>query len=677
MSLRSLAILTVSLTASLAAASAFADGLYQIKGTHPERGEYSGQAWIHDSQAQRVIHWKTYRYTPVSGPSTSYEVENIWSGSFKDHELQFKLSLSNVLTSYQGFEPSAQELQTPLLVSAHFPDDPAIPQMELTWNIPGEGDYKEVWERIGDAPSSPLWKDLRTVTDGTGDRVPWYYQLAAIGGLQKAVDWYRSQPQTQAYKDREEFKNQRNYFVTDKTDADFYAANPGVLRVTNKTLNPLSLAEALMRRNAYAPKLAQKADFFHDQTLKNNLNEAGLLEIASLNESGQKVGRTPDYDSALWTSIFGWSELMRYQVTKDPQALANYKRVLDGILTLIEIPGDRNTFARTIAISPPEENLGEGYVQGTGKYSRLKWRTGANNDMVKGIFLTLTLAHQVLGPNDSELRSRIVHAARALLKMAPVTSRSFNSGLAHGLVALWSDDADERHDELQTFSDSVYNLETLVGDLSGLNGNIYVGGIADWSGIHLSMISTLDKILLAKELESALRNTNDRYIATNVRKNGESQLLDMQKAYVEAHRDFLTLMTYAFSDRAKNDETVKSQAKEALWTLKEIPAPRFIGTAHVELAKTPNWSMSAWPRVPWYALKGPGKLKDQLSFDLFAQGAYSFPIFETMAWSSNYFWKESPFEVRFKSSPTVTPYSADYLLVYWASRASAVIPAQE
>lgn len=673
MSLRSLTLVAALLLTS----QAFADGLYQVQGFDPERGEYTGQAWIHDSRAQRVIRWTKYRYVPANDRNLSYEVEGVWSGSFKDHELQFSLSLSNVLTGYGTFEPSAQELQTPISVSSHFPDDPAIPKMELSFNVPGEGAYQETWERIGEGSSTPLWKNRRSVTDGTGDHTPWYYQVAVVAGLGKVADWYRAQPQAQAYKDRDEFRYQRQYFVSDKTDADFYAANPSVLRVTNKTLNPLSLAEALMRRNAYAPKLADKAEYFRDETLKNNLNAVGTLELASIDENGKKIGRTPDYDSALWTAVFGWSELMRYEVTKDPQALANFKRVLDAELTLIEITGDRHTFARAIAIASPDENLGEGWVQGTGKYSGLKWRTGANNDMVKGLFLTFILAHQVLSSQDTEFRPRIVSATRALLKTEPIHERSFNSGIAHGLVALWSDDAQERVDELQTFSNSVYNLETILGDITGLTGSAYIGGVADWSGIHLSMISSFCQIMLAKELENALRGTDDQYKATAVLKNGESQLLEMQKTYVEAHRDFVTIMTYAFSDRARNDSTIKSQAKDALWTLKELPAPRFVGSGHVELTKIANWSMSAWPRVPWHALSGPRKLKDNLNFNDFAQGAYSYPIFETLAWSSNYLWKESPFEVRFHSNPARTPYSTDYLMVYWASRLSGLVSAGE
>ncbi len=645
---------------------ASADGLYEIRGTHPERGEYSGQAWVHDSQAQRIIRWKTYRHD-------SYSVENVWSGSATEQELRFSLRLSNTLTALNGYEPTPLEIQNSIPVSIPFATSQNKPEANVIFSVPTEGGYRESWTRIADAPPVPLWKDLREIVDGTGDDKPWYYEILLWLGIDQVIDWYRALPAAIASQDREEYRSQRQYFITDKTDADFYASQPQVLRVTNKTLNPLSLAEASMRRNAYAPTLSEKAEYLRSETLKYNLNESGLLEFAIVNDNGAKLGRSPEYDSALWTAMFGWSELMRYQATHDAEALTNFRRMLNGILTLIEITDDSTKFARTLAISPLTEDLGPGWIQGKGRFSHLKWRSGGNNDMIKGVFLMLTLAHQVIRPDEAELRARITAASQSILKIKAISRGAFNSGIAHGLIALWSDRAEEKDDELQAFSHRLYNLKTILANAVQVNGNFYYGGVADWSGIHLTLVSSLCQILLARELKDPMRNSQYAYLLSGVLKSGEAQLLEMHKTYKKAHRDFLTLFAYAFSPQAKTDERLLNDAKDALWTLKEIPAPRSLGTAEVDLSKLPEWSLSAWPRVPWKGLTGVRKIKHDLDFENFVQGAYSYPIFEAAAWDSDYLWKENPFTAKYNSHPRVATFSADYLILYWVARSAGLL----
>jgi hypothetical protein len=602
-------------------------------------------------------------------PTAPTELESIWTGNVSGDELRFNLSLSNVLTSYEDYHPSTEELQQARSVSFHVPD--ATTPLEFT--VSGEGTYQENWTRLGDAPLAPLWKSDRHIVDVTGTEEPWIAKLVAWLGVRKAVEWYRSQPQVLPYVNRPEFRDEKQYFVLDSTDKDFYRSHPETLRVPNHTINPLSLAEALMKRNAYAPTLSGKANYFRNQMVQHHLNSAGLIELVEINDQGDKTGRTPDYDSALWTAMFGYSELLRYQITHDPESLQTFRKVLDGTLKLIEITGNKKEFARAIAISPPEENLGPGWVQGTGKYAHLKWRSGGNNDMIKGVILTLILAHRVIGPDESELRSRILNASRSLFSTDAAHYNSLNTGLIYGLIALWSGD----ESKLEQVFPSFINLMNELGEKVAKNGNIYYKGIADWSGIHLSMVSSIDQILLAQELQSQYPNSDYKREISEILKDGKFQLLQASHAYRVLHRDFLSVFTYLLAADSSNQDALRADALEALGSLRELPAPRFVGSGTVDLTKNPQWSYSAWPRVPWKALRGIRKLKSSLDFELFEQGVYSYPVYETLAWSSQYLWKESPFAVRFTSDPKKLPFSSDYLVVYWAARASNLLSAED
>lgn len=636
------------------------EGRYGIQGSNSQYGKYVGHAWVRGGQVQRVIQWTDFRFR-------NKKVESVWSGMHTPTALIFSLKISNVLTSFENFAPSAADfkVQTRVVVPR------SAVSSSFTFSVKGEGVYDEKWNRLGEAYETPLWRDLRVAVKGTGEQKGAAIELARWIGIDLVIDWYRAHPNSQAYNYRPEFRAEEQYFIQDKTDADFYAKNPEVIRIANKTLNPLSLAEALMRRNAYAPTLEQKAIFFGQQTLQNNLNSAGLLELAVVDAQGTKVGRLPEGDAGLWTAMFAWAEVMRYQASKDPQALLNFHRILNGILTLVEITGDPKEFARALLVSSSQENLGAGWIQGQGRFAHLKWLSGGNNDMVKGVFITLALAHQVVGLHEVELRARIQRVSQALLGLSAVEKRGFNSGIAHGLVALWN----QNGEGLRDFSEGVLNLESKLTDVANIDAGFYVGGIADWSGVQLTMVSNLCQILVSRELLKVFPERKNTSLIAKTLKAGEVKLWEMQKNYKKAHRDFLTIITYAFSPKAHSDTLFKYEAQEALWTLKEVPAPRKLGNAAVDLTKNPDWSLSAWPRLPWKALKGFKSLKKDLDYDFFVQGAYSYPHFETLAWQSTYLWKDAPFYLKFSAHPQVESFAADYLMVYWAARSSGLLPA--
>jgi hypothetical protein len=639
----------------------FSSGLYQVHGSNSVRGAYSGQGWVSADQVQRLITFDTAKYS-------TYQLQTVWSGFLENGSPKFLLGLSTTLTSFEDFHPSAASLNAPVRVIAQ-----TDAKGTVSFEVPGEGTYTETWTRVGDAPTTPLWVNLRQQFEGLGENSPFVVQIAKVLGVNQAIDWYRAQPQAQAYKDRPEFKEQKQYFIEDHTDADFYAKNPNVLRIANKTLNPLAYAEALMRRNAYGRSLADKATMLREETVKYNLNEIGFVEYAKMNADGQKIGRVPDYDSGLWSAMFGWSEVLRYQTTGDPAALENFKRVLNGVLMMAEITQDPKQFARTIAISEPSEVLGEGWIQGKGPYAKLKWRSGGNNDMFKGILITLSLAHQTPVVQDAALVARIARVAKSIPSLEVASDGGSNEAMANGLAALWNQDTAS----LRRFTHGMTNVRSSLSTAFSIDGGFYYGGIADWSGIHLSMVSATSEIILTKELQRTFKDSADTEALPGILQKSDEKLLAMYNTYRPARRDFLTIMTFAYSKAARESQEFAAKAVQALWTLKEVPAPRYVGSGSVDLSLLSNWSLSAWPRVPWKAVSGFRKLRSNLEFKSFASGAYSYPQFEMNAWGSVYLYKDSPFTVAYSSDGHQRNFSSDYLLFYWVARASGLVTADK
>jgi hypothetical protein len=639
----------------------FPAGLYNVRGKNSLYGTYVGQGWVSQDQVQRLVTFDTLKYGNA-------KVQTVWSGFLADDKPKFLLALSTTLTSYESFHPSPEALNAPVKTIASVANNGTV-----NFEVAGEGTYSETWTRVGDAPTTPLWVNLRQQFDGVGESTPLVVQIAKVLGINQAIDWYRSQPEAQVYKDREEFKNKSQFFIEDHTDAEFYAKNPNILRIPNKTLNPLAYAEATMRKNAYGHTLAEKATMLRDETLTYNLNPVGFVEYAKMDSAGRKIGRVPDYDSGLWSAMLGWAEVLRYQTTKDAASLQNFKRVLNGVLMMVEITQDPKQFARVIAISEPGEVLGEGWIQGKGPYAAMKWRSGGNNDMFKGLLITLSLAHQTPLAQDPAIAARIAKVAQALPGLDVAKDGGSNQAMANGLAALWNHDAGS----LARFKSGMTNLRSSLSTAFNIDAGFYYGGIADWSGIHLSMVTATSEIILTKELLRTFNDPSEAEALSSILQKSDEKLFSMQQTYRPARRDFLTIMTYAYSKTARASQDFGDRAVKALWTLKEVPAPRYVGSGTADLALLSNWSLSAWPRVPWKAVSGVRKLRTDLDFKLFASSAYSYPQFEMNAWGSVYLWKDTPFTVSYSSDGHQRNFSSDYLLFYWVARASGLVAADQ
>lgn len=652
-----------------------AQSLFKIQGTNSLYGGYQGQVQVlEDGTATRIARYTDYHYQGLV-------IDSVWSGVFNPEGIHFSLTSSHVLTSFNGYDATDADLKTPEAIEV--PLTSVLlgePSFSLSFKSEREGRFTETWVSVSSAnDSEPIWKDLRQIIPSVGTVSNVVFEFANWFAMDRVYDWYRSQPQTQAYQNRPEFKEAQQYIFFDPTDFDFYQQTQGVLRIDNQYINPLSLGEALQRKHAYGPTLGEKEKILTNDLLKYNFNSAGLLQQAHLNASGTLDYSRLDYDSDLWTGVFAFSQALKYKVTGDESAYQNFTKALNGLLTSVEIAHGAQDFARTLVASGPHDVLppdwGPGWVQGEGSYSAYKWRKQGNNDMFKGLALAYSVAASTLKREDRVLwMSRIAAAVKELQTKPGLQKSWYNVGILAGLSALTETDPDAQSQDMDVFARNLMNGVDEIANATALSDGFYFGGIADWSGLQLNVFSSLVQSILSDELEKDLPRSL-KSIAHDAQKDADVKFYQLWKGFRPARRGFIALMANAYSETARRDpEFQKDLHETAIWTLREMTAPRTAGPAMIDLSRRPEWSMSAWPVDPWEALASPWSIKSNLKFQDFEQGAYGYPLFESSMWESDFAWSDNPYASTHDNRAGLQRFSSDYLLIYWVSRFSGLIP---
>ncbi|WP_374076690.1 hypothetical protein [Bdellovibrio bacteriovorus] len=468
---------------------------------------------------------------------------------------------------------------------------------------------------------------------------------------------YDKDSRVKAYKNRPEFKDENPYIVFDPTDFEFYRNNKDVIRVVNKITDDISITESVVKRNAYSPSLDDKARGFDKNARDFHLNEAGMLSHAILDESGQLLSYSYDGDSALWTGMYLGSQAMRYLTTKDSEALQNVRNALKGLITLMDITGNPQEFARTLAVYDPKTQVPEKWHRGTGKYENLIWLEGGNNDMLKGITHGFLWASLVIPKSDTEVWNALREKSRKLIELRIVSEKPQNKPAALGLAALITGDQGIKDQYVKAYESfrvkvSGYSFDT----------TFYWHGSADWSGINLGIVGDITDITLADLLGQS-----------KIRDQLRERLMDSWVTYEPAQRHLLTLAAYGFAYKYgtrggnfrsdSSDARFKSALGQSVWGLREIPYPRPNLDVTIDHSLRPDWCMSPIPRLFWKAVKKP-----EPPIDYFYQGLYNYPVFELQAFSSNFVWKDSAFQYQTGHSKGVENSGVDYLYAYWLAK---------
>jgi hypothetical protein len=493
----------------------------------------------------------------------------------------------------------------------------------------------EQWKNQTASSSQPLLSIDRVVTEAHGEP----------GSSDKATRFqtfssFHSLPAIQPYVNRPEFQRAVHGNIVDKTDFDFYRANPNALRIINKPVDVVSLGEALSRANAYRNTLSVKAAGFDAEIEATYLDPTTGMILDGTTPGGAP---TVHLSAALWTGIYVGSQAYRFEVTGSTQAKANVAKSLDGMLKLQEITGDWSQFAR--AIRPATGVVSGGWHAGTGAFANLEWLEGGNNDMLKGLYIAYFMGHRVLCTNGqtqyASLCSRIRTNAKHLADDYSVSTGSDEVDSPWLVVAV-TDNALTKY-EYQGKLESAWAAQKYV-----LSNNIptYDNGIADWSGLNLSYVSALYRVLFAEVYDAGGdARSRTKAIVSDTWSNFKNTRLplwhELYSAYVANPQPF-----------AMDDFR---------WRMREFPFPK---PDHVvDHRIRPDYVMSPYPSLPW---KNDWTTTDR------SQTLNTFPLFEDALDIYRF-----RLGLTYQGDSRAHSPAAEYLIAYWFARKHNLISATE
>ena len=123
-------------------------------------------------------------------------------------------------------------------------------------------------------------------------------------------------------------------------------------------------------------------------------------------EYSNVVGYTRAGDSAIWTGHYLAAEAFRYQVTRSPEALANARKALQGIHSLLDITGSDVLARCLIPTSSPyaaaiqQAEAGNGIYYNTLGDQPYFWIGNTSRDQYSGVVFGLSVAYDMIDAPD-------------------------------------------------------------------------------------------------------------------------------------------------------------------------------------------------------------------------------------------------------------------------------------
>lgn len=645
----SLALVLV-LAGLVAGCNPITPGEWQTQGQDAALGSFTGQLEIRDLGGGNLEVIRLASLEDVTH-ADGRAVDTAWTGKAVASEsgaplLTFELTRADFIPALGSLTRGAADA-TPLAVigTVTLGANNALTIHYAADDDPGFA-IDETATYVGPTNAEPIFVSGRTVAEShpepPGFLRDFLFQLFAT---------YHELPAVQPWTTHPEFQRAVHTMVHEQTDLGYYRDNPDRLRVVNKVVDPISLAETEIRANAFRASFAAKAEYYQDITSNRFLAPFGIVENKAPNGDPE-----PDGDAALWTGEYGWTQAQRYKATGDPQALADLRKVVRGLMTLMDITGDPLNFARALrAAGPP---LG-GWVRGTGAFSHLDWLPGGNNDMGHGLKLGLIAGWDAL-PADDPLRPEIAAHALAMLSLCefanprpaegcrdPDNSPLFpdgDPGEALIFAGITNDDPAKVEAGLAILNDPLLTLYAGIG-----GGPIYIYGISDWSGNNLTLVGHLtQQWLLARTADVNL---------SNVWRNASGEAWRVLRTLEMPVHAALAAGLGVLTDPAQQAEATE----QALWGLRSFPFPKH--SYPVDYRIRADWVLSPYPSLPWKLdwTTNPGRM----------QGLVGHGMVETSV--DAYRWNAGPLDITAGPvAPDTTP-GVDYLFLYWMARSGGLI----
>lgn len=661
-------------------AKIFKPGLYNITGIHSVLGSYTG--WLQVSSNGEVF---KKIVLPITSPQVREKYfigtdiqsfEQLWNGKATGDSLKFRVRTSNVLTRVNNYSLAKDDFNFNEL---EFKELQPI-------NVPNDGIYTENYSYIASNLSENLFSpDERLKLDAKGETGSFLTSIAQKIILNKVIEKYRDLDFFNPYRETTEFKNNQIFSIKDMTDFDFYRNEKSILRIRNKTLTPLSVAEAAQKRAAFAYSLFEKEKFKLIET-KSLHNEFGIFEEGILNSQGQVVQLRPQGDTALWFGVYIWALFVRDEILNSPESKDDLIKSIESLNHLLEISNDKTKIARYIHKSPASEpSTNPEVIQGTGIYSDYKYDSRTNKDMVNGILMGFTIAHKAISKLDSQLKARIRKNVNQLPLVSAINGSSINLAYAKGLKALWN----ENPEELKSYLQDIDSFTMILRKNLKIDVGFHIGGIANPSGTHLNLISNSTGFYLADELikkvdelrggmyipvpdgeDGFYKFENPTPALLKIRQYMNNNLVDLSLRMQKTYLNYMPVVAYGIT----KDPRLKNLASQRIYFLSEVPISKSKNDLYGQLDLQPDWMYSSWPFQPWKAITSSLSVdKEKLSEKSQKRGIYSYPLYECTALSSSYMWVEGGNDFPCSANSQLKTFSVDYLWAYWLARSADLI----
>ena len=611
-------------------------GTWELTGTDAKRGAYTGTATVaaisSGFSVQRLV---TYSTQTASGRS----VISAWNatGAIEPGGLHLYETLRQAnVVKRAGTQLRLQNDETPLAVDAVLGPASGGTVTSTASTVPFKVSFataglSETWVHSGSG-APPLFP----ATDFTLEPLHPPPTAGEHNLLFNFFAKYQTLNYVAPYATRADFQGGVHQIPIDHSCRDYYRTNgPGSVVVLDGVVDDISVLEETWRADAFGHLLHEKAEGFDTDMETNHLDPTGM--IGDLNGPAPYVF-APSGDGALHLGCWVASQVYRYQVTGDAQALANVEKGLGACLMLVDISPDKTQFARAVQTTATAPS---GWNMGTGPYAGIAWLPGGNNDMLHGIEYAFLLAEQVL-PAGHPLRAQLATQSLSLVNNVSIAQSGSHQFILLEVAARTSNDPTV---QARYASALQGDLQDQVWFAAG-NGIFDVQGIADWSGHHLGAVT-----FCALRVLGGISPSSDEQNWRNIAQKGANAAF----AVIRPAREGLL-------DAIASAEGVAGSGDDTKDILAEIPFPKPTGDADIERDVSDTYSVSPYPSDPWKNdwMSNPGRVQALTGVPMFYRGG-----------DENY-WARGCLLTGGTVNAQI-PTSQDYLHVYWLGRLSGAI----
>ncbi len=630
-------------------------GVWEISGTDARLGAYAGTLEFTKDDFGRVLITRAIRLEDVVH-NDGRTVETVWTGKVTQTAgdpwpALFSLTRADFIPRVGSLERTVEDMD-PLEIRARiYPTEDDGLEILYTEAGASEPRIEETGAWVGLPGEEPLFQSGRMRRPAHPP--PGLLMKPLLFGL---FETYHALPAVQPYVDILAFQLAVHYQIVERTDFDYYREHPDRIRVVNKVVDEISLAETEIRANAFRASFAEKEAHYQEIMESGLLGPHGMV-LDRLPPGGHEE---PDGDGNLWTGVYAYTQAVRYKHTGNEDALDNLRQALRGILTTMDITGDPMSFARTLREDGPP--IDGRWRDGEGEFAHLDWMSGGNNDMSKGLLLGMVAGWDAL-PEGDEVRAQIPSHAMGLLELCEFLEErppecgsgdsalglpSMNPGIAMLLAGVTNDNPDLVAQGLEALRIPVFMLYAEVG-----GGPLYLFGISDWSGNHLTLATNT-------ALEWLLARTGDAELEEKWRfATGEAwKLLSTHDHPLHAAK---AAALQAFHDPAEQQEA----EEEAIWGLRDFPLPKH--PYPVDHTIRNGFVLSPFPSLPWKLdwTTNPGR----------QQALVGHGMVESVV--DGYRWNGGPLDIASGGNGDNLMPGVDYLFLYWIARDGGLITAED